>query len=142
MCGGVAHSFCMAVKWLSASKKRYQNCLMSSAQSFYGICLRSVVHSLAVFLGMCHSSTSQGTPLHMTQFYQAFPSINILQAANAKGKRPGYEATKTDHVSLLDTVSANSMLSSVTTGLGILFETLKALIWVHSSLWETMVSWF
>ena len=38
-CGGVAHSFFTAVKWLSESKKRCQNCLMSSAQSFYGLCL-------------------------------------------------------------------------------------------------------
>jgi len=26
--------------------------------------------------GMCHSSTHPGTSLHMTQFYQAFPSIS------------------------------------------------------------------
>ena len=31
--------------------------LMLSAQSFYSPCLWSVAHSLAVFLGMCHSST-------------------------------------------------------------------------------------
>jgi len=34
-CGRVAHSFCTAVKRLSASKKRRYVCLMSSAQSFY-----------------------------------------------------------------------------------------------------------
>jgi len=45
-CGGVAHSFCTAVKWLSESKKRHQDCLMLSAQLFYGPCLRSVSHSL------------------------------------------------------------------------------------------------
>ena len=56
MCGGVAHSFCTAVKRLPESKKRHQDCLMSSAQSFYGPCLRFVAHSLAVFLGTCHSS--------------------------------------------------------------------------------------
>ena len=65
-----------AVKWLSASKKCRQDCLMSSAQSFYGPCLRSVVHSLAIFLGMFHSSTRPGTLLHVTQFYQAFPHIS------------------------------------------------------------------
>jgi len=43
---GVAHSFCTAVKQLSESKKRHQDCLMSSAQSFYGPCLWSVAHSL------------------------------------------------------------------------------------------------
>ena len=47
-CGGVAHSFSTAVKRLSESKKRCQDCLMSSAQSFYiyGPCLQSVAHSL------------------------------------------------------------------------------------------------
>jgi len=45
-CGGVARSFYTAVKRLSESKKRRQDCLMSSAQSFYGPCLQSVVHSL------------------------------------------------------------------------------------------------
>ena len=33
-------------KRLSESKKRRQDCLMSSAQSFYGLCLRSVAHLL------------------------------------------------------------------------------------------------
>jgi len=46
MCGGVAHPFCTTVKRLSESKKRCYDCLMSSTQSFYGLCLRSVVHSL------------------------------------------------------------------------------------------------
>jgi len=44
-CGGVAHFFCTAVKRLSESKKRHQDCLMSSAQPFYGPCLQSVAHS-------------------------------------------------------------------------------------------------
>ena len=39
MCGGVAHSFCIA------EPKCLQDCLMSSAQSFYDPCLRSVVQS-------------------------------------------------------------------------------------------------
>ena len=37
-CGGVTHSFSTAVKPLSESKKPCQDCLMSSAQSFYGLC--------------------------------------------------------------------------------------------------------
>ena len=45
-CGGVAHSFCTAVKRLSESEKRRQDCLMLSTQSFYGPCLQSVAHSL------------------------------------------------------------------------------------------------
>ena len=72
----MAHSFCTAVKRLSESKKHCQDCLMSSAQSFYGQCLQSVVHSLVVFPGMCHSSTRPCTSLHMTQFYQAFPHVS------------------------------------------------------------------
>ena len=46
-CGGVAYSFCTAVKWLSESKKCRQNCVMSSTQLFYGPCLWSVAHSLS-----------------------------------------------------------------------------------------------
>jgi len=58
MCGGVAYSFCTAVKRLSESKKHRQDCLMSSAQSFYSPFLQSVVHLLTCcFPGMCHSST-------------------------------------------------------------------------------------
>ena len=71
MCGGVAHSFCTAVKQLSEPKKCQQDCLMSSAQPFYSPCLR--LGLLVVLLGMCHSSTCPGTSLHVTQFYQAFP---------------------------------------------------------------------
>ena len=33
-CGGVAHSFCTAAKWLSEPKKSHQDRLMLSAQSF------------------------------------------------------------------------------------------------------------
>ena len=45
-CGGVAHSFCTAVKQLSESKERYQDCRRSSAQSFSGLWWQSVAHSL------------------------------------------------------------------------------------------------
>ena len=38
-----AHTFCMAVKCLSELKKHHQDCLMSSAQSFYGPCSISSV---------------------------------------------------------------------------------------------------
>jgi len=85
--GRVAHSFCRAVKRLSESKKRCQDCLMSSTQSFYGLCLQSVVHSLAVFPGLCHSSTRPGMSYHVTQFYQAFPHVNT-----ASDKRRGEKA--------------------------------------------------
>jgi len=73
----VAHSFCTAIKWLSESKKRRQDCLMLSTHSFYSLCLRSVAHSLTCcFPGMCHSSTRPGTSLHVTKFYQIFPRIS------------------------------------------------------------------
>ena len=87
-CGGVAHSFCTTVKRLSESKKRCQDCLMSSAQSFYGPCLRSLAHSLTCcFSGRCHSSTRPGTSYHGTQFYQAFPHVST-----ASDKRWGEKA--------------------------------------------------
>ena len=74
--GGVAHSFCTAVKRLSESKKHRQDCLILSSQSFYGLCLRSVSLTCCFFLGMCHSSTRPGTSLHVTQFYKAFSRIS------------------------------------------------------------------
>ena len=87
-CGGVAHSFCTAVKRLSEPKKRRQDCQMSSAQSFYGSCLQSVVYSLTCcFSRMCHSSTRPGTSYHVTQFYQAFPRVST-----ASDKRWGEKA--------------------------------------------------
>ena len=57
---------------VSESKKRHQDCLMSSAQSFYGPCLWSVAHLL---VGMCPASTHPGMSSHMTQFYEAFPCV-------------------------------------------------------------------
>jgi len=35
-----------------------------------------------------------GTSYHVTQFYQAFPHIIVLQATNTGARRPGYEATR------------------------------------------------
>ena len=80
-CGRVAHSFSTAVKQLSESKKHREGWLMSSAQSFYGLRLQSLSHSLAVFPGMCQSLTGsdgQCTSLHVTQSYQAFPGIRTV----------------------------------------------------------------
>ena len=89
MCGGVAHSFCMAVKWLSESKKHHQGCLMSSAQSLHGPCLRSIAHLLAAILRMCHSSTCPGTSLHVISFTRPPPSL-VLQATGEKAWVRGY----------------------------------------------------
>ena len=90
MCGGVAHSFCTAVKQLSESKKYRQDCLMSSAQSFYGPCLQSVVQSRTC----CFSGN---VPLFHTSRYviprdSVYPVL-ILRAINGGARRPGYEAT-------------------------------------------------
>jgi len=58
VCEGVAHSLRTAVKQLTEPMKCCQDCVMSSGQSFYGLCLQLVAHSLTCsFLGMCHSST-------------------------------------------------------------------------------------
>ena len=86
MCWGVVHSFCTAVKRLSESKKRHQDCLMSSTQSFYSPCLQSVVHSLTCCF-------SRNVPLLHTsryiiacnQFYQL-----VLQVTNTGVRRTGY----------------------------------------------------
>ena len=89
----MAHSFCTAVKWLSDPKKCQQGCLISSAQSFYSVCLQLAAHSITCgFSGYkCHSSTRPGTSLHMTQFTRPSPAL-VLQATNAGMRRPGYEA--------------------------------------------------
>jgi len=81
-----------AVEWLSESKKSRQDCLMSNAQLLYSLCLQSVVHSLAAFPWLCHSSTRPGTSLHMTQFYQAFPRISTASDKHWVRRWPGYEA--------------------------------------------------
>ena len=57
MCGGVAHSICTVVEWHSEPRKCHQDCLMSTAQPLCGPWLQSVVHSLVIYLRMCHSST-------------------------------------------------------------------------------------
>ena len=64
---------------------------MSKAQSFYGLCLRSLVHSLTIFPGLCHSSACPGVSQHMTQFYQAFPTL-VVQVTNPGVRRTGYKA--------------------------------------------------
>ena len=88
-CGGVAHSFCTVVKQLSESKKRRQDCLMSSAQLFYGPYWQLVAHLLT-----CCFFRECATPPHVqvchttvTQFYQAFPRVST-----ASNKRWGKKA--------------------------------------------------
>jgi len=53
--------------------------------------LAIIAHSLAGFSGMCHSSTRQGTSLHMTQFYQAFPRVSTA-SDKCWGEKAGYGA--------------------------------------------------
>ena len=97
-CGGVADSLYTAVKQLSEPKKCHQEWMMSSAQSLHGSCLRLVVYSLVVMLGMCHSFTCPpNIQVHSCtyQFYQAFPPCST--ASNNAGVRgPGYESTCSD----------------------------------------------
>jgi len=84
----VAHSFCTTVKRLSESKKRRQDCLMSSAQSFCGLCLQSVGHSLTC----CFSGN---VPLLHTSRY-AIPRDSVLpglpRVSTASDKRWGEKA--------------------------------------------------
>ena len=84
----MAHSFCTVVKWLSESKKRRQVCLMSSTQSFYGLCLQSVAHSLVCcFFG--------NVPLLHTSRY-VIPCDSVLpglpRVSTASEKRWGEKA--------------------------------------------------
>ena len=71
----------LCMKQLSESKKHRQDCLMSSAQSFYGPCLQLVVH----FLTCCFS---RDVPLLHLQvsFTRPSPAL-VLQATNAGARR-------------------------------------------------------
>jgi len=76
MCGGVAHSFCscIAVRQLSESKKRHQDCLMLTAQSCVvcGCISSTLTHSFSVNMPLLHTSTQQpGTSLYMISFTTA-----------------------------------------------------------------------
>jgi len=63
------HSFCIAVKRLSEAKKRFQDCLMLSFQSFYGPCSWLVAHSLT-------RSFSRNVPLlHTSRHVTAHDSV-------------------------------------------------------------------
>ena len=74
--------FCIAVKWLSELKKYCLDCLMSSAQSFYGPCLQSVQHSNSLFFFLrmsakptlfsfllCHSFPAVASKSYITTNY-------------------------------------------------------------------------
>jgi len=56
---------------------------------FFSVSYCSVCHSPTAKL--CHSSMRPGTSLHVTQFYQAFPHVNIA-SDKCWVRRPGYEA--------------------------------------------------
>ena len=85
--------FLYICKVASESKKRHQDCLMSSTQSFYGPCLQSVAHSLTCcFSGnvpLLHTSRCHTTWLSFTR---PSPAL-VLQATNTGVRRPGYEAS-------------------------------------------------
>ena len=87
-CGGVAHSFSTAVKQLSEPKKCRQDCLMLSAQSFYGPCLRSVAYSLTC----CFPGNV--TLLHMSKYVNACDSVlpGLPRASTGSDKRWGEKA--------------------------------------------------
>jgi len=79
--------FLYSCKVASEPKKRCQDCLMLSAQLFYGPCLQSVGSSFTCcFLGLCHSTTHStkclGTSLNMISFTRPPPAL-VLQATNA-----------------------------------------------------------
>jgi len=78
-CGGVAYSYCTAVKWLSEPKKHRQDCLMSRARLlavFWECATPPHVHPMSRYV-TAHD-----------QFYQAFSCL-VLQATNAGGERAG-----------------------------------------------------
>jgi len=83
------------VKWLSEHKKRHQDCLMSSTQSFYSPRLWLVVHSTHLwFPGMYHVPSPHVQVCHCMwlNFTRPSPAL-VLQATNGGVRRPGYKAT-------------------------------------------------
>ena len=82
-----------SVQWLSEPKKRQQDCLMSSAQSFYSPCLCSgSTLTYLLFFREC------ATPPHIQvrhctwlSFTRPSPTL-VLQATNSGVRRPGYKA--------------------------------------------------
>jgi len=82
MCGGVAHSFCTAVKRLPEPKKHRQDCLMSSAQSFHGPCLPSVAHSVTCgifgYVPLLHMSTQ-----HLASYSGLLAPAFVVCSTNA-----------------------------------------------------------
>ena len=107
-CGGVAHSLCTAVKQLSESKKHRQDCLMSSAQSFYGPCLR-IGSTLAYLLFFWECATLPHVQVrHCTWLSFTRPSaVLVLQVTNTGVRRPG-----SMDINLVSTVKGMANLSS------------------------------
>jgi len=106
--GGVAYSFCTAVKRLSETKKYCQDCLMSSPQSFHGSRLQSVMHSLTCLsenVPLLHTSTQRpGTSLHVISFTKP-SSVLVLQATNTGVRRSGYKARHPPHYLFVPSIS-------------------------------------
>jgi len=80
-------------------KRRHQDYLMLSAQSFYGPCLQSIVHSLTCTCGfswnvpLLHMSPQcPGTSLHVISPNRPSPML-VLHVTNTGVRSPGYEAS-------------------------------------------------
>ena len=87
----VTQSFCTAVGELSGPKKCHQDCLMGTAHLLCGPYLQLLVCSLEVECAtLAHVHQHPGTSLHMMNFTRPSPAL-VLQATNARAKRPGYE---------------------------------------------------
>ena len=100
-CGGVAHSFCTAVKWLSEPKKSHQHRLHDVERSVILRFVFVISSALTCFgfsgnVTLLHMSTQRpGMSLHVTQFYQAFPRVSIACDKRWGIRRPGYEVIST-----------------------------------------------
>ena len=126
MCGGVAHFFWTTVKWLFESKIRHQDCLMSSAQLFYGPCLWLVAHLLTC----CFSGNVPHVQVcHCTwlSFTRPSPAL-VLQATNAGVRRSGYDASWEQ---LFITIHQLVCLLAKFHNLILCAHNLSDLIWLH-----------
>ena len=80
---------CKVAFWIQETSSRLSDVERSVIlQSMFAI--SSALTYLLFFSGMCHSSTSPGTSLHVTQFYQAFPGKRQMLGWEGLGMRLGY----------------------------------------------------
>ena len=87
-CGGVAHSFCTAMQYLSELENVAK---IDDVDRLVAMSSLVAIGSTLPYLQLCHSSTHPSTSLHMMNFTRPSPAL-VLQSTNAGVRKSGYEA--------------------------------------------------